>query len=108
MDRTVQALARRYGQSVELLRGEETAQVWAFLRPVTRESGQGEQYRPTPLGLRREDRWLYLGEGPLSPLSDRARWNGTTFEVQSARPVYIGDTLTHWQALLVPEDKETT
>ena len=110
MDGTVRALMGRYGQRVEVLKGEKTLPLQAFLQPITRQSGEEKQYLPTSLGLRREDRWLYLGEGEisLSPLEDRVRWRGKTFEIQAAQPIYIGDRLSHWWAILIPEDKEAT
>lgn len=108
MERIVPALMRRYGQRVEILGDGESRQVRAFLQPVRRKTSEEEQYLPTPLGLRREDRWLYLGEGEaaLSPLTNRVKWNGKTFDIQTAQPIYVGDRLSHWWALLAPGDKE--
>ena len=53
---TISALLDRYGQCVTLYRGgvEAGREVRAFLQPL-REAGR-EQARPSPLGLRREDR----------------------------------------------------
>ena len=59
---TISVLLDRYGQCVTLYRGgvEPGREVRAFLQPL-REAGR-EQARPSPLGLRREDRYLMLGE----------------------------------------------
>lgn len=53
---TISVLLDRYGQCVTLYRGgvEPGREVRAFLQPL-REAGR-EQARPSPLGLRREDR----------------------------------------------------
>ena len=62
---------------------------------------------PTALGLRREDRFLYLGPAELALTAGESRvyWNGQDYEVQSAHPV--GGTKTHhWWAVLRPVDRE--
>jgi len=103
MDREWSAILSRYGQDVMLAdgEGEETA-VRAFLQPVLDKSR--EQELPTPLGLRREDRWLYLGppETALTAGTTDVRWQGQSYEVQSAH--LVGGS--HWWAVLRPRDKE--
>ena len=56
MEREWAALLARYGQSVALHRGEETVRTQAFLQAVTERDRAQEA--PSPLGLRREDRFL--------------------------------------------------
>lgn len=103
MDREWSAILNRYGQKVTISggEGEETA-VRAFLQPVLDKSR--EQELPTPLGLRREDRWLYLGppETALTAGTSAVRWQGQAYEVQSAH--LVGGS--HWWAVLRPRDKE--
>ena len=107
MDRAWQAILDRYGQSVKLLAPEDQTgtAVRAFLQPV-RERGE-EQLAPSPLGLRREERLLYLGPAgvPLSPRSTRVVCEKRMYEVQAAHPVGAGP-LCHWWAVLRPLDKE--
>ena len=107
MDREWQAILDRYGQSVKLLAPEDQTgtAVRAFLQPV-RERGE-EQLAPSPLGLRREERLLYLGPAgvPLSPRSTRVVCEKRMYEVQAAHPVGAGP-LCHWWAVLRPLDKE--
>ena len=93
MEREWAALLARPGQSVALHRGEETVRTQAFLQPVT--------------GLRREDRFLYLGkpEEPLSP-GCWVEWNGTGYEVQTAHPIQAGGRTSHVWAVLRPRDRE--
>ena len=101
MDREWTAILARYGQNVVLHRDGGKVQLRAFLQPVLDQ--RGEQAVPTALGLRREDRFLYLGprDVPLDP-SMWVEWDGRGYDVQSAHSV--GDS--HWWALLRPRDKE--
>lgn len=107
---TVRDLMARYGQQVQVRRDGALTPARAFLRPVTRNRKEERQYLPTPLGLKRKDRFLYLGE-PGTGLQaglDQVLWNGTAFQVETAQPIYLGQTLCHWWAVLVPADKEET
>ena len=99
------ALLARYGQSVALHRGEETVRTQAFLQAVTERDRAQEA--PSPLGLRREDRFLYLGkpEEPLTP-GCWVEWNGTGYEVQTAHPIQAGGRTSHVWAVLRPRDRE--
>ena len=106
---TISVLLDRYGQCVTLYRGgvEPGREVRAFLQPL-REAGR-EQARPSPLGLRREDRYLMLGEPdvPAAP-GDRVVWRESGYEVRTAHPIYLGERLSHWWAVLAPWGKEET
>ena len=105
MEREWEALLARYGQQVVLHQGEQSAAGRAFLQPI-RETGR-EQQVPGPLGLRREDRFLYLGapDRPLAP-ADWVEWNGAAYTVQSAHPVYLGRTALYTLAVLRPREAE--
>lgn len=105
MEREWAALLARYGQSVALHRGEETVRTQAFLQPGTERDRAQEA--PSPLGLRREDRFLYLGkpEEPLTP-GCWVEWNGTGYEVQTAHPIQAGGRTSHVWAVLRPRDRE--
>lgn len=82
---TISVLLDRYGQCVTLYRGgvEPGREVRAFLQPL-REAGR-EQARPSPLGLRREDRYLMLGE-PDVPAAPGTGWCGGRADMRSAPP----------------------
>lgn len=100
MDREWSAILNRFGQTV----GVDGREVKAFLQPVL-EKGEG-QVRPSPLGLRREDRLLYLGPAdvPLQAGVSRVEANGRDYVVQSAHPV--GTAVPHhWWAVLRPRDE---
>ena len=74
-------------------------------QPVTERDRAQEA--PSPLGLRREDRFLYLGkpEEPLTP-GCWVEWNGTGYEVQTAHPIQAGGRTSHVWAVLRPRDRE--
>ena len=110
MDQTVNSRMRRYGQPVEVLEGGEATLVRAFLQPITSQREDTRQFLPTPLGLRREDQFLYLGQPQveLKAGESQVRWQGGVYEVYTAHPIYVGRGLSHWWAVLVPADKEGT
>ena len=101
---TISALLDRYGQCVTLYRGgvEAGREVRAFLQPL-REAGR-EQARPSPLGLRREDKFLYLGPGTV-PLEEGGRVDlgQERYMVQAAHSIGPG---LFWQGVLRPMDEE--
>ncbi len=105
MDREWRDILRRYGQIVTVYGGDgEGRTVRAFLQPMREKNT--EQLAPSPLGLRPEDRLLYLGpkDVPLSARESRVEWNGNVFDVQSAHPAGPGDGC-HWWAVLRPRDE---
>ncbi len=107
MEQTVLDLMRRYGQTVEVVRAGERIPARAFVQPIVTRP-EGRQHMPTPLGLRREDRFLYLGEPQveLKAGTDRVVWLDREFEVLSAQVFYVGQSVSHWWAVLLPADKE--
>ena len=96
----------RYGQAVELCRGgaEDTIKLKAFVQAVSDRSE--EKIQPTPLGRDRRDRFLYLGDpdGDLDRLGETGYvlWRGERLRVRAAHPVYVGETVNHWWAVLEP------
>ncbi|HIR84446.1 MAG TPA: hypothetical protein IAA56_03810 [Candidatus Galloscillospira excrementavium] len=104
---TLEGLLERYGQAVTLHPAGEGAavEVRAFVQPV-RERGEGwRDTLPTPLGLRRRERLLYLGTAQ-PPEGGWAEYLGRAYDVQTARPIYVGERLSHWWAMLEPRDEE--
>ena len=102
MEREWRAVLARYGQQAAVCEGREGpgVQVRAFLQPVL--DRREDQSVPSPLGLRREDRFLYLGP-PEVPLRQGGRvvWRGEGYAVQSAHKV----GQSHWWALLRPMEE---
>ena len=86
MDRQWEAILHRYGQSVEVCTDGECRQVKAFMQNML---DRDEQLVPSPLGLRREERVLYLGsvQVRLFPRKSTVRWGGADYEVCSTRNV---------------------
>ena len=111
MTGVLQGLLDRYGQSVTVRSGttQETAAGRAFLQPILDRREDWKQRRPSPLGLARKDRFLYLGEPDL-PLSmgDKVTCLGVDYEVQAAQAIRVGEMLTHWWAVLRMRDREVT
>lgn len=103
MDGEWQAILARYGQSVTVSPSpeEESVTLRAMLQPMLE---RGEQIAPSPLGGRREDRFLYLGprDTPLRAGESLVECGGTTYRVQAAH--LVGEH--HWWAVLRPCDKE--
>lgn len=93
----------RYGQQVVLRENGESSALRAFVQPAL-DRGR-EQTLPTPLGLGRQDRFLYLGPAghPLS-LDTLVEWQGREYRVQSAHLMGEG-VCPHWWAMLFPRDE---
>lgn len=107
MEQVWKTILAQYGQKVTVYAEGEGAGVTlkAFLQPVL-EPGK-EQNVPSPLGMKRQDRFLYLGPAnrPLTPRVSRVAWAGQNFEVQAAQPVG-GKETHHWWAVLRLQDRE--
>ncbi len=106
IDQAWRAILARYGQKVTLYPAGEGqgVEARALLQPVL---SRGEDQKvPSPLGLRREDRFLYLGPAHL-PLEDggTVEWNGGQYAVESTHLVGPEAGMHRW-AMLRPRDKE--
>lgn len=98
-------LLERYGQRVEVCPPGEALGIpcRAFMQPLPLRE---EQELPTPLGRVRQDRWRYLGSPAVSPEGGYVRWQGEEYEVIAAQPVYLGEQMNHWRAVLRRRDRE--
>ena len=108
MEREWAAILARFGQEVTLTAPEgEPVPVRAFVQPIL---DRQPQLEPSPLGTRREERWLYLGppEPPLTAGETGICWEGRSFTAETARQVWAGGGPSHWWAVLRPVDKEET
>ena len=105
MTREWRGILSRYGQSVTLRQGEKAVQLRALVQPVLEESRP--QAEPTPLGLARRERFLYLGpaEHPLDR-DTLVEWRGERFRVQRAH-LAGGTGCPYWWAVLRPGDEVT-
>ncbi len=107
MEREFARILARYGQNVRVYTPSEPEGkvLRAFIQPM-RERGT-EQSVPSPLGQVKQDRFVYLG--PPEPALDengRVEVGGECFRVRAAHPVYVGQTLTHWWAVLSRRTQE--
>lgn len=103
MKREWKAILGRYGRTVTVCtpgRAEEKVKV--FLQPVL---DREAQIQPSPLGLRREERMLYLGPGEveLLPSESVVQDGACRYEVRSTRPVEGGHHV--WAVLRRMEDE---
>lgn len=90
MKREWNAILNRYGRQVSLCTpGQEDVSVKVFLQPVL---DRDTQLVPSPLGLRREERMLYLGPGDVAlvPGETVIRDRQVRYEVRSTRTVEDG------------------
>jgi len=104
---TLARLLRRFGQVVSLRSGGAVYEVHAVLQPIPEGRRTQEQRLATPLGVRGEDRYLYFGPADISLVAggDRGvRWHGQNYVIQMAHPIYMGEKVLYWQAVLAPED----
>lgn len=98
-----------YGGPAAVHAGEEVRVGPGFLQPVL---DKERQWTPTPLGQKRQDRFLFLA-GPelrLDHLGEDGyvEWDGASYDVVTARPVAFGkETLYWWAVLTAREDGET-
>ena len=102
-------LLERYGQTVTLIQGGKEQVVKAFVQPIT--DKEIEQRMPTEVGICRRDRFLYLGSPDKTIEARPGRqvvWNGQGYRVHRANPVYVGERVSHWHAVLTPEGGEQT
>ena len=103
MKREWRAVLRRYGRTVRLTTpGRNDVTVKVFLQPVL---DRDSQIQPSPLGLRREERMLYLGPGDveLRPGETAVTDGAARYEVRSTRPVGEGHHV--WAILQRLEDE---
>lgn len=98
MRERLQAIWKRYGQTVSVETKEEVVPVRAFLQPsVSRD--EEEPSSRTEIGWRDGRRWLYLGERVLHP-GETVVWKGLRFRVRSSRAYWLGEVLLYgWASL---------
>lgn len=108
MSGTFETLLDKYGQSVTLCRREgEKETIRAFLQPVTERRETWRQTEPSPMGAVRKDRFLCLSgaDTSLENMEEgHLEWRGLRLRVAAAQPICIGDTVSHWWAILTVED----
>lgn len=103
MEREWRGILNRYGQQVILYRGEEEVPLRALLQPVLEE--HNDQQLPTPLGMSRQERLLYLGPpDQMLDLDTLVECGGQQYRVSNAHRVGRG-VCPYWWAVLYPRDE---
>ena len=96
----------RYGMSVSVLHGGETAETKAFLQLVQRENGE-EPFSVTALGAVDEQCWRYLGpEDVKIAMGDFVQCGERRYVVRAAGPFYVGEEIAYYWAMLHPKEEE--
>ena len=106
---SIGSLFERYGQSVTFYYADGTRkETHAFLQTIRETNEQRGQALPTPLGRVGLERVLCLAPSDSALDTVRgggcAEWRGRRWNVTGAAPIYIGDEVSHWEALLTPRD----
>lgn len=105
--RSFEKILARYGSPVTIFSNGagEGVHAMALIQPIR---DRERQDLPSPLGWRKKERWLYLGE-PDVPLEVEeggfVRAGELEFEVYSARRVDLGRETCHWWGILVPREE---
>lgn len=103
MERDWDVILARFGQRVTLRGSGEDRQLRAFVQPAL--DRRRDQEAPTPLGLGRQDRFLYMGPaGAPLDLDTLVEWKGKEYRVQSAHLMGEG-ICPYWWAMLCPRDE---
>lgn len=107
--RGVTMVMRRFGMPVKAILAGEVREGYAFLQAVPERKERGRQFVPSPLGIVREERFLYLGEAELSLEGMDGGYllcEGRAYAISSAQAIYLGKTLSHWRAILTLREEE--
>ena len=105
---TFERILARYGGEVMVFTDKEDEGIAAraVIQPIR---DRQRQNVASPLGWRKEERWLYLGQPEVSiDLGPEGflQWGGMEFSVFSARRVDLGRDSCHWWGILVPREEK--
>lgn len=108
---SISRVLQQFGKPVTLICKGEVAgrEGFAFLQAVAERKERGRQFVPSPLGMMRDERFLYFGEASLSLDGMEGGYllcEGDFYVISSAQPVYVGKTLSHWRAVLTRKEEE--
>lgn len=97
MKRALSEAFARYGMSVSVLHGGETAETKAFLQLVKRENGE-EPFSVTALGAVDEQCWRYLGLADVAvAMGDFVQCGERRYVVRAAGPFYVGEEIAYYR-----------
>lgn len=88
----------RYGMTVCVEHAGASVQTKAFVQPLTTETNDAP-FSMAPLGAADVRCWRYLGRA-CAEMGDRVIQGGVRYTVRRAAPVYIGDEIAYYWAVL--------
>lgn len=101
------SVLRRYGRPAAVHRGTTVQVGPAMVQPLLDKT---EQWSPSPLGRRRRDRFLYLGEPGLAldglGEDGYVEWEAAAYDVEAAHPVLLGSETLYWWAVLTAREAD--
>ena len=98
MNRALSEAFARYGMSVLVLHGGETAE--------TKANGE-EPFSVTALGAVDEQCWRYLGPADVAvAMGDFVQCGEKRYVVRAAGPFYVGEEIAYYWAMLHPKEEE--
>lgn len=101
------AVLRRYGKPAAVHGNGETRIGPAMVQPLLEKN---EQWTPTPLGRKRQDRFLCLGAPELTldglETDGFLEWDGQAYNVVTAQRVELGNKPLYWWAILTVREDE--
>ena len=102
MTAVLQDLFERYGLTVRVERdGEGSGERKVFRQPL-RENGKEYPFEVTELGTVDDRRWLCILRSELRE-GDRVRVMERAYTAVNCAAVALGEEISHWRAILIPE-----
>ena len=106
MNRALSEAFARYGMSVLVLHGGETAETMACLQRGMMVIGE-EPCAVTALGAGDEQCWRYLGPADVAgAMGDFVQCGEKRYVVRAAGPFYVGEEIAYYWAMLHPKEEE--
>lgn len=101
-----EAVLRKHGKPAAVCRGGETRVGPAMVQPLLEKN---EKWTPTPLGRKRQDRFLCLAAPELDMDGlrgdDWVEWDGRRYDVTTAQSVELGGRRLYWWAVLTVREE---
>ncbi len=105
----MQKLLRSYGNEMQLLQGEQTHSIRAFLQDTLSRSKENAQREFTPLGEIFKGQFVYIGPAePMAAVGDTLVFQGRRFELRRAEPVMVGNLVAYCWGLCIEKGGDST
>ena len=107
MTRAVTGILRRYGRPATLYGDGTVTAVRCLIQPLLYKNRVFLRDTMTELGELDEGHFLYIGPPETALCKDGYLVCGTRcFDILRGEPVYLGDAVSHWCAVLRPRPEE--